>query len=408
MNHTSTYSRALDRVLLRRSAIVAVLALLACDSDSNPVVPPADSPSLATLGNGVVTDRFTAEIWVRGSVAYTSTWGSRQAVGNAIKIWNVAGNVPTLVNTVIVSNASTLGDIQASDDGQLLIVATEPSPGSIMIYSLADPVNPQLISRYATSLTDPGVHTAEVQRVNGTLYAFLSIDPAIGTPARLVIVDLSNPASPMQVFTAVMGSPFVHDVLVRNGILITALWDQGITIWDIGGAGSGSVSNPIALGSATSIRQAHNVSWYRNTVTGEKRYAFVGQESPRACCSQSSGDIRVVDVSNFASPREVAFYHLDGAGPHNFSIDETTGRLYAAYYNAGVRVIDITGDLSSCDAANKSPDGRCDLRRMGREVAHWLGTPQSVYVWGVHHSGGRVYASDMLNGIWKLVEAPGP
>jgi hypothetical protein len=383
-----------------------MLSILACDSD-NPVVPPAVSPSLSVLGNGIVTDRYTAEIWVRGNIAYTTTWGFRQAPGNAINIWDVSGSVPTLVNTVIAPNASTLGDIQTSDDGQLLIVATEYSPdGSIMIYSLADPVNPQLISRYTTSLTSPGVHTAEVQRVNGTLYAFLSIDPGGGSPARLVIVDLSDPAAPTQAFTAIMGSPYVHDVFVRDGILIAALWHDGITIWDIGGAGNGSVSSPIALGNVDTGGQAHNVWWYHNALTGEKRYAFVGQEGPGAIGSSSSGDIHVVDVSNFASPREVAFFHLDGAGPHNFSVDETGGRLYAAYYNGGVRVIDITGDLSSCDAANKSPDGRCDLSRMGREVAHWVGNQQPVFVWGVHHSGGRLYASDMLNGIWKLSAVP--
>jgi hypothetical protein len=31
-----------------------------------------------------------------------------------------------------------------------------------------------------------------------------------------------------------------------------------------------------------------------------------------------------------------------------------------------------------------------------------------VYVWGVQLVGGRVYASDMLNGIWKLSEATLP
>lgn len=398
--------------LAGRIATLALLSILACDfdTDSNPVVPPAESLLLATLGNGVVNERFTAEVWVRGNIAYTTTWGVRQEPGNAIKIWDVTASVPTLVNTVTVPNASTLGDIQTSDDGQLLIVATEYSPdGSIMIYSLADPVAPQLITRYTTALTSPGVHTAEVQRVNGTLYAFLSIDPGSGSPARLVIVDLSNPAAPTQVFTAVMGSPFVHDVFVRDGILITALWDQGITIWDIGGAGGGSVSNPIPLGSVSTIGgHAHNVWWYHNAVTGEKRYAFVGEESGGATGFSSSGDIHVVDVSNFAAPREVAFFHIDGAGPHNFSVDETNGRLYAAYYNAGVRVIDITGDLSSCDAADKSPDGRCDLGRMGREVAHWLSSQQPVFIWGVHHTGGRLYASDMLNGLWKLSDAPFP
>jgi hypothetical protein len=380
----------------------AVVLASACGSDKS-VTPLPTSHALTTLGEGRVIERFTGEIWVRGNVAYTTTWGNRSALGNAIKIWDVSGNVPALVDSVIVPSASTLGDIQASDDGQLLIVATEFSPGSIVIYNIADPVKPQLISRYMTSLTAPGVHTVEVQRVNGVLYAFLSVDPSSGTPARLVIVDLSNPAAPTQVFTAVMGSPYVHDVFVRDGILITALWNQGITIWDIGGAGNGSVSNPIALGNVQTVGgQAHNVWWYHNAVTGEKRYAFVGQEGPGAVGVASSGDIHVVDVSNFASPHEVAFYHLAGAGTHNFSVDETRGVLYAAYYNGGVRAIDITGDLSSCSTADKSADGRCDLAKMGREVAHGLGDVGSVYVWGVQLVGSSLYASDMLNGIWKL------
>ena len=69
------------------------------------------------------------------------------------------------------------------------------------------------------------MHTAEVARVNGTLYAFLSID----TPSRdLVIVDLSDPANPREVFVRNMGSPFVHDVFVRDGLLFTALWNDGV------------------------------------------------------------------------------------------------------------------------------------------------------------------------------------
>jgi hypothetical protein len=393
---------------MRFAALACAILTLACGSD-NPVTQPTGSHALAVFGEGLVSDRYTGEIWVQGSFAYTTTWGNRSAPGNAVFVWDVSGEVPALVDSLIVPNAATLGDVQASDDGQLLVVATEFSPGSIMIYSLADPVKPQLISRYSTALTDPGVHTAEVQRVNGKLYAFLCIDPRAGSPARLVIVDLSDPAAPTQVFTAAMGLPFVHDVFVRDGILITALWNQGITIWDIGGAGSGTVANPIAMGNVvTDGGQAHNVWWFHNGVTGEKRYAFVGQEGPGAVGVSSSGDIHVVDVSNFAAPREVAFFHVNGAGTHNFSVDESRGILYAAYYNGGVRAIDVNGDLSSCDAVDKSPDGRCDLAKMGRELAHGPGGPGPVYIWGVQLVGLRVYASDMLNGIWKLAPASFP
>ena len=390
--------------LLRRAGIVALgVTSVSCGSD-RAVVPEPTSQVMPVLGKGEVNERYTAEIWVRGNVAYTTTWGNRNAPGNAIKIWDVTNNVPTLVDSVIVPTASTLGDIQASDDGQLLIVATEFSGGSIMIYSLADPLKPQLITRYTTPFTSPGVHTAEVQRVNGKLYAFLCVDPNSANAARLVIVDLSDPAAPNQVFTATMGSPFVHDVFVRDGILFTALWNGGVEIWDIGGAGSGgSVDAPVPLGSVVTVGgEAHNIWWFHNAQNGDKRYAFVGQEGPGAVGVASSGDIHVLDVSNFAAPREVAFYHLQGAGTHNFSVDEVRGILYAAYYNGGVRALDVTGDLSSCDPAAKSADGRCDLGKMGRDLAHGLTGVGPVYVWGVQYIGGSVYASDMLNGIWKL------
>jgi len=40
---------------------------------------------------------------------------------------------------------------------------------------------------------------------------------------------------------------------------------------------------------------------------------------------------------------------------------------------------------------------------MGRQVAQGLGGGiPPVYVWGVALSGGALYASDMLNGLWKL------
>ena len=394
------------RIFNRQGALLAsMLVALACGSDKtvSPLVNPNEPANL-----GVVAERYTAEVYVRGNYAYTTTWGFRAAPGNAVKIWNVAGTKPLLVDSLIVSGATTLGDVQTSDDGQLLIVATERLGGSIMIYSLANPAKPQLITRYTTTLTDPGVHTAEMQRVNDKLYAFLCIDPISDTPARLVIVDISNPTAPQQVFTAPMGNPYVHDVFVRDGILITALWNDGIKIWDIGGGNSGgSVANPVPLGSVvTQGGKAHNVWWFHNQANGEKRFAFVGEEAPGSIGASSFGDIHVVDVSNFASPREVAFFHLDNAGTHNFSMDEARGILYAAYYNGGVRVLNVSGDLSSCSAAEKSADGRCDLGKMGRELAFGPIDSAPIYIWGVQLLADHVYASDMLNGIWKLDALP--
>ncbi|MDQ3674895.1 MAG: hypothetical protein M3365_11015 [Gemmatimonadota bacterium] len=387
------------RSLTKGVTICALVFSAACSDDAVGPTPP-DSAVLHVLGNGLVAERFTGEVWVRGNIAYTTTWGDRLAPGNAVKIWDLsAGAAPVLVDSLIVPNAQTLGDIQTSDDGSLLVVATEYSPGSIMIYDLANPVKPQLITRYSSPATNPGVHTAEVQRVNGRLYAFLSVDP----PARLVIVDITDPQTPVEVFNALMGRPFIHDVFVRDGILFTALWHDGLSIWDIGGAGSGSVSAPRFLGNVRTFGYAHNVWWYHSP-GGEKRYAFVGEEGPASTGFSSSGDIHVVDVSDFTNPRAVASFRVPMAGTHNFSVDETRGILYAAFYNGGVRAIDISGDLSACSASQRDSAGRCDLALMGRELGHGLQGNGPVYVWGVHFAAGKVYASDMLNGLWALRE----
>jgi hypothetical protein len=393
-------------------AITFLPLFLGCESSFVDPTGGVASAKLVIDGRGDVADRFTAELWVVGNTAYTTTWGSRTsstgvAPGNAIKIWDVSGNTPVLKDSVIVSDATTLGDVQASDDGKLLVVATEKSPGSIVVFDIADPLHPKQLSRFTNANTNPGVHTAEVQRVNGKLYAFLSIDPSI-VPARLVIVDLSNPSAPAEVFTQVMGDPFVHDVHVRDGILMTALWNTGMSIFDIGGGGKGgTISAPVLLGNVKTVGgKAHNIWWYHDAA-GSKRYAFVGEEGPGSITGGSSGDVHVIDVSNLSNPVEVAFYSVDGAGTHNFSVDESRGILFAAYYNGGVKALDIRGDLSDCSSKLKSSDGRCDLKKMGREIGHALtdeGIP--VYIWGVQSVGSKVYASDMINGLWKLETVP--
>jgi hypothetical protein len=399
--------------LMLRSAIgVGICALLAACSDD------ATSPASTETGSTPVTltvlgrgdfkpARTTAELFVRGNTAYTTTWNN-SVTTSAFYIWDVAGAVPTLVDSVIVPSARTLGDIAVSDDGTLLVVAAE-ADGSLLIYSLANPRAPVLLSRMTTGIS-LGVHTAEVSRVNGKLYGFLSIDPGNGVAAQLVIVDLSDPAAPQTILTRQIGRPYVHDTFVRDGLLYLALWDDGVAIWDIGGGGKGgTVANPVELGRVkTANGEVHNVWWLKDPVTNITRYAFIGEEGPGTTGFSSSGDVHVVDVSTPSAPREVAFYSVAKAGTHNFSVDEPNGILYAAYYNGGVRALDVRGDLGTCTDAQKSTPQNstvalCDLRKMGRELGIGLiDRGNAVYVWGVQYLNGALYASDMINGLWKL------
>jgi len=373
-----------------------------------PVLTSSSPVTMSVVGRGdFKPSRISGEIAVRGNTAYTTSWNNT-TTSSAFYIWDVSGT-PVLVDSITVDGARTLGDVVVSDDGSTLVVATESS-GSLATYSLTNPRKPVLLTRFAPAHITVGVHTAKIGRVNGKLYGFLSIDPGGGAKAQLVIVDLANPAAPQEINTTSIGSPYVHDTFVRDGLLFLGLWNDGVAIWDIGGGGKGGTpAAPVELGRVMTVNgKVHNIWWVKDPVTGSNRYAFVGEESSGNVGVSSSGDVHVIDVSDMSAPREVAFYTVSGAGTHNFSVDEPNGILYAAYYNGGVRALDVRGTLGTCTDAQKSlPAGStvalCDLRKMGREVGIGLldqGTP--VFVWGVQYVGGAVYASDMNNGIWKL------
>lgn len=181
-----------------------------------------------------------------------------------------------------------------------------------------------------------------------------------------------------------------HDQFIRAGLAFLCSWNTGLQIYDVGdGRAGGSPQNPQRISRVvTAGGEVHNAWWYW-APNGEKRYVFVGQEGPGAIGSSSSGDIHVVDVSNLSTPVEVASYHMEGAGTHNFWVDEANQVLYAAYYNGGVVALDVSGtlsgDLSSREIARIQPGG-----------------PGNTYVWGVMLYDGSLYATDMLSGMWQL------
>src|SRR5690606_38177468 len=91
-----------------------------------------------------------------------------------------------------------------------------------------------------------------------------------------------------------------------------------------------------------------------------RKYVFVGDEifPPTFNANEVTvpgGYLHVFDVTDLESPREVARYEIPEAGSHNIWVHDDT--LYIAYYNAGLRALDVSGELSG------------DLRRQGRELA---------------------------------------
>ncbi len=338
---------------IRFAVLAAVAAMTACNSTDTSTPPPSTGPYTVTVFNG------------SGQSSVVST---------------------TLATPLTV----TVTDAQGHPAAGITVTWSAGAGGAS--------VNP------ATSVTDS----------NGRASTVLTLGPNVGTQTATASVSNGNgpaafsetatssapPPGVIQLIASVptpSGATFDHDTYVRDGLAFAFMWNAGVRIYDVGnGIRGGAPSNPQLVGSLVTATngvaggaQVHNGWWFHNPVTHENRYLFIGQEGPGSVGSASSGDIHIVDVSNLAAPVEVGFIHVPGAGTHNFWMDEANQVLYAAYYNAGVVKIDVSGtlsgDMSSRVVAQVKPGG-----------------PGNTYIWGVMLANNTLYATDMLSGFWAL------
>jgi hypothetical protein len=139
-------------------------------------------------GGGNVSDRFSSDLWVHGSAAYTGTWGNRGGrVGNMLKVWSLsAAGAPTLADSLVLADVGTVSDVQVSVDGKQLVLTAENGVGSgLYLYSLANPLQPSALSG---AYVDTGLHTGTVADIAGRRYVFGAKNPP---SPELIVYDVT-------------------------------------------------------------------------------------------------------------------------------------------------------------------------------------------------------------------------
>jgi hypothetical protein len=366
--------------------------------------------------------RTVAEFWPHpnGRNAYVTTTGSDRVY--AIDISNPA---QMRVTDSIIVDARVINDYMTTADG-LYGVGTREGASSrrngIFITDNSDPAHPRVIAEYTETVTG-GVHSAYVhtQERFGT-HAYIT-DDATGS---MRVIDINDPRAPREVARWQTDRPiegrYLHDIDVRDGLAYLSYWDDGLVILDVGnGVRGGSPSSPVLVSQAKydlndiyrRVEEEGGPGFTRGTHTAWRsgNYVFVGDEvypGEQSGTNRMFGRLNVIDISNYESPRVVAWYEPPDAGVHNVWIAGDT--LYMGAYQGGLRVLDISGEL------------RGDLLAQGREMA-WVATgdrrgqtPNSTMAWGAFYHNGLVWVNDMNNGMWairleprrELTQAPVP
>jgi len=334
-----------------------------------------------SVGQGLVTNRFTSDLWVHGSAAYTGTWSLRNTdqgvgAGNTLYAWDVSNPVTPLLTDSVRVDARTVNDVKVGPGGDLAVITHERSDdgaNGITLLDLSDPLHPTVITRFTSTLTT-GVHNVWVEGD----YVYLVVD-GISPSSGLRILDIRNPAQPEIVAQFYGGSSFLHDVYVRDGLAFLSHWDAGLIILDVGnGIETGSPTDPVEVSRVrTSGGQTHN-AWY----WPDNGYVFVGEED-----FGTPGIMHVVDVRDLRRPVEVATFRVPGDTPHNFWLDETNAVAYLGWYANGIRAIDVQGDLLG------------HLEMQGREITNAVYNGGTTQTWAPQLHNGLLYLSDLRSGL---------
>ena len=394
------------RFVAERSGRYTVVAVFGNHSSLRTVqiVPRDVRRQIEVVGRGVVRDRRTSDLWIWEAAdgrdyAITGTW---RADGH-VYIWDVTDPSDLQIIRELQVDARTVNDVKVSEDGTIAVIGREGASNrrnGIIILGVGHPrEGVPVLAEFDDQLTG-GVHNL-----------FIAQDHVFALSARRYdIINIEDPSSPYRVGRFELDTPAhgIHDVWVSQGIAFSSNWTDGVVAVDVGGGGhGGSPQHPVRLGSYTyPSGWSHAAFPYRSKSTG-KFYVFVGDEwFPDGSYDRARGTtpirpagwIHIVEWNDWDNPREVARYQVPEAGSHNLWVEDDI--LYVGYYNGGLRVVDVSGELMG------------DLYKQGREIASFLPLdPQGYlanapFVWGAQPYKGHIFFSDWHSGLWAVKLLP--
>ncbi|HZQ37136.1 MAG TPA: hypothetical protein VFD32_14495 [Dehalococcoidia bacterium] len=283
----------------------------------------------------------------------------------------------------------------------------------LKVFDVSRPEQPREIG--FLPMTGKGVHRMSYWEPP---YAYVTGSEAGWTDQFFMVVDLSNPAAPREVgrwwlpgmwtaggeqSTAPPGRRYaLHHALTRDDRAYMGWWDAGLVILDIADKSRPQLVShlPFGLDQSACTHTALPVPG--------RDVLIVTDEGVGSYCPEITKIVRVVDIADERHPRVIATFSIPEGdfatrggwfGPHNLHeprpgslVDPNT--VYLTYFNAGVRVVDISEPARPREIAHfvpEAPPGRAAIQMNDITVS----------------ADGLVYATDRYAGGLYIFELTG-
>lgn len=368
---------------------------------------------VSLAGHGGVNHVHTSDLWVfegrdGRDYAVTGTWGG----DGWAYFWDVTDPSNIVRIDSLQVDARTVNDVKVSPDARYAALSREGASNrrnGVVIVDLSDPAHPEIASVYDDGLTG-GVHN--MFATDDYLFALSAGD-------KYVILDVTDLRNPRYVSEYNHPESRIHDVWVHDGIAYSSEWGNGVVVVDVGnGRWGGSIENPVFVTNVPyPVGATHAAFPYFQEETG-KFYLLLGDEIMRreglawggvgtsripergGLPTATQGYLHIIDFTDPEHPEDVARYEVDEFGTHNIWVEDDV--LYQAYYEGGLRVVDISGPLLG------------DLYEQGREMAVFKPfdpagyTANAPMTWGAQPHKGHVFFTDFNSGLWSVKLEPPP
>lgn len=375
---------------------------------------------------GEALDAGTQEVRVQGDWAYTAN-------GATIATVDVSDPEAPLLGGTAAGHGDDNKDVKV--EGDLAALADDGEAAGVTFYDVSDPATPIELSFYDAA---SGVHNCFL---DGD-YAYLCINDSFAY-SRMVIVDVSDPANPVSLEGEERGSGGawmlrdhhpdmadaginpIHDLYVQDDFAYMCFWDAGVVIADVSDKTDPTAVAHFGAADYADDTDMDSVERYQRYLGGHETNAHYAQPTPNGnytlvgaetfpgpfedtVVPGDHGGIRIFDTSDVTRDSEPSNPYEEHVGyipapeepqgdalrtSHNF--DVTDDKVFASFYQGGLRAYDIEDPANPEELAAFAPPG----------TAYWAAVDLDV-------DGPRTYTvgSDIGKGLTVLElnhETPG-